>query len=137
EKGALPPAKEFWSLTMYDPAHNLVDNPINRYAIRDRTPGIKQETDGSTILYLQSTSPGADKESNWLPTPKQGAFSMALTHLWAGRGDHKANLAAAACEEGAVRKLARGGVGCQSLRRNPLRQDLEAAGHGEDKLKLF
>jgi hypothetical protein len=78
EKGALPPANEFWSLTMYDPAHNLVDNPINRYAIRDRTPGIRQEADGSTILYLQSTSPGADKESNWLPTPKQGAFSMAL-----------------------------------------------------------
>jgi hypothetical protein len=78
EKGALPPAKEFWSLTMYDPAHNLVDNPINRYAIRDRTPGIKHESDGSIILYLQSTSPGPDKESNWLPTPKQGAFSMAL-----------------------------------------------------------
>ena len=47
EKGALPPANEFWSLTMYDPAHNLVDNPINRYAIRDRTPGVKQEADGS------------------------------------------------------------------------------------------
>jgi hypothetical protein len=51
EKGALPPANEFWSLTMYDPAHNLVDNPIDRYAIRDRTPGIKREADGSTILY--------------------------------------------------------------------------------------
>jgi hypothetical protein len=78
QKGALPPANEFWSLTVYNPAHNLVDNPINRYAIRDRTPGIKQDADGSTILYLQSTSPGADKESNWLPTPKQGAFSLAL-----------------------------------------------------------
>jgi hypothetical protein len=78
EKGALPPAKEFWSLTLYDPKHNLVDNPINRYAIRDRTPGIKREADGSTIFYLQLTSPGANKESNWLPTPKQGAFSMAL-----------------------------------------------------------
>jgi hypothetical protein len=77
-KGALPPAKEFWSLTMYNPVHNLVDNPINRYAIRDRTPGIKHEPDGSIILYLQSMSPGPEKESNWLPTPKQGAFSMAL-----------------------------------------------------------
>jgi hypothetical protein len=77
-KDALPPANEFWSLTVYHPAHNLVDNPINRYAIRDRTPGIKQENDGSTILYLQPMSPGAGKEPNWLPTPKQGAFSMAL-----------------------------------------------------------
>jgi hypothetical protein len=78
EKGGLPPAKEFWSLTMYDPAHNLVDNPISRFAIRDRTPGVKQEGDGATIFYLQSASPSADKESNWLPTPKQGAFTMAL-----------------------------------------------------------
>jgi hypothetical protein len=63
---------------MYDPAHNLVDNQINRYAIRDRMPGVKQEADGSTILYLQSRSPGADKGANWLPTPKEAAFSMAL-----------------------------------------------------------
>lgn len=49
-------------------------------------PGIKQEADGSTILYLQSTSPGADKESNWLPTPKQGAFSLALRTYGSGEG---------------------------------------------------
>jgi len=55
-----------------------VKNPINRYAIRDRTPALKPEADASTILYLQSTSPGADKESNWLQTPTEGAFSMAL-----------------------------------------------------------
>jgi hypothetical protein len=78
DKGGLPPAHEFWSLTLYSADHNLVDNPINRYAIRDRTPGVKQEADGSTILYLQSTSPGADKEANWLPTPKAGPFNMAL-----------------------------------------------------------
>jgi hypothetical protein len=42
EKGGMPQVNEFWSLTMYDPAHNLVDNPINRYAIRDRMP-LKQE----------------------------------------------------------------------------------------------
>ena len=53
-------------------------NPINRYAIRDRTRGIKPEADGPTILHLQSTLPGADKESNWLPTSTEGAFSMAL-----------------------------------------------------------
>jgi hypothetical protein len=78
ERGALPQVNEFWSLTMYDPNHNLVDNPINRYAIGDRTPSIKADADGSITLYLQPVSPGADKASNWLPTPKQGAFSMAL-----------------------------------------------------------
>ncbi len=78
KKGGLPPVNEFWSVTMYGPDFNLVDNPLNRYAIRDRTPGIKQEADGSTIFYLQPDSPGADKESNWLPTPKAGRFSMLL-----------------------------------------------------------
>jgi hypothetical protein len=77
DKGGMPQVSEFWSLTMYDPAHNLVDNSINRYAIRDRMP-LKQEPDGSTIIYLQSTSPGADKEANWLPAPKQGQFSISL-----------------------------------------------------------
>jgi len=77
-KGQLPPVKEFWSLTLYGPDKNLVDNPINRYAIRDRTPGVKQNADGSMSLYLQNDSPGKDKESNWLPSPRQGRFYLAL-----------------------------------------------------------
>jgi hypothetical protein len=77
EKGGMPQVSEFWSLTMYNLAHNLVDNPINRYAIRDRMP-LKHEPDGSLILYLQATSPGADKESNWLPSPNQGGFIISL-----------------------------------------------------------
>ncbi|MBK8048034.1 MAG: DUF1254 domain-containing protein [Anaerolineales bacterium] len=71
----LPPVDAFWSLTMYD-AHEfyLVDNVINRYSIGDRTPGIQYDADGSLTIYLQKDSPGADKESNWLPAPQSGAF---------------------------------------------------------------
>ncbi len=71
----LPPVDAFWSLTMYD-AHEfyLVANPIDRYSIGDRTPGLKYGADGSLTLYLQKDSPGADKESNWLPAPPDGAF---------------------------------------------------------------
>lgn len=78
DKGALPPVKEFWSLTLYGADNNLVDNPIDRYAIRDRTPGVKRNADGSFSLHLQSDSPGKDKESNWLPAPAQGRFYLAL-----------------------------------------------------------
>lgn len=72
---APPPVDAFWSLTMYD-AHKLylVENPINRYSIGDRTPGLQYGADGSLTIYMQKDSPGADKESNWLPTPQQGAF---------------------------------------------------------------
>jgi hypothetical protein len=70
-----PPVDAFWSLTMYD-AHEfyLVDNPINRYSIGDRTPGLKYGEDGSLTLFLQKDFPGPDKESNWLPTPQTGNF---------------------------------------------------------------
>ncbi len=75
--GQLPPVNEFWSITMYNvPERQLVANPINRYSIGDRTPGLKKGKDGSLEIYVQSDSPGPDKESNWLPAPK-GPFFMA------------------------------------------------------------
>ena len=78
-KGQVPPVKFFWSMTMYNlPDRLLVDNPIQRYAIGSRTQGLKTNADGSVDIYLQSASPGGDKESNWLPTPKQGPFFMVL-----------------------------------------------------------
>jgi hypothetical protein len=33
------------------------------------TPDIKKNPDGSFTIYIQSDSPGPDKESNWLPAP--------------------------------------------------------------------
>jgi hypothetical protein len=78
-KGQVPPVKFFWSMTMYNlPDRLLVENPIQRYAIGSRTDGLKANADGSVDIYLQSASPGGDKESNWLPTPPQGPFFMVL-----------------------------------------------------------
>lgn len=62
---------------MYDNASRIVDNPIDRYFISDRTPGIKFNEDGSLDIYIQHDSPGPDKESNWLPAP-EGNFSLNL-----------------------------------------------------------
>ncbi|MDE1179005.1 DUF1254 domain-containing protein [Paraburkholderia sp.] len=76
DKKDLPPAKFFWSMTMYDlPARHLVANPINRYSIGDRTRGLKYAADGSLDIYVQHASPGADKVSNWLPAP-EGAYDV-------------------------------------------------------------
>jgi len=76
-KGEWPPADAFWSLTMYDIDGYLVDNPLDRYAIGDRS-GMKPNTDGSLTIYMQSESPGQGKEANWLPAPKTGLFKVAL-----------------------------------------------------------
>jgi hypothetical protein len=72
--GALPPVNEFWSLTIYDLQGFTVPNPANRYTLGDRS-NLKPNADGSLDIYLQSEKPGADKESNWLPTPAQ-PFSL-------------------------------------------------------------
>ena len=56
----------------------LVANPINRYLIHSAMlQNFKTDPDGSLAIYVQDESPGADKESNWLPAPK-GPFFMIL-----------------------------------------------------------
>lgn len=77
EPGQTPPVDAFWSITMYDDEGLLVDNPLNRYLIGTYTEGLRNNTDGSLDIYLQNASPGADKESNWLPAPP-GSFSLFL-----------------------------------------------------------
>jgi hypothetical protein len=58
---------------MYDkPTYYLVDNPLDRYSIGDRTAGLVTADDGSVTISLQHESPGKDKESNWLPAPAGG-----------------------------------------------------------------
>ena len=79
-KGQLPPARGFWSLTMYDSQFFFVANPINRYSISPRQD-LKANPDGSVDLYIQKDSPGADKESNWLPAP-DGKFQLMLRLYW-------------------------------------------------------
>lgn len=78
--GQLPPAKGFWSLTMYDEHYFFVANPINRYSMSMRT-NPKLEKDGSLIVYIQHESPGPEKEANWLPAP-EGKFMLMLRIYW-------------------------------------------------------
>ena len=74
--GQSPPVNAFWSVTMYDgKTQLLIENPINRYLINSpMLPGMKTNADGSLTLYIQNKSPGADKESNWLPAPKDAIY---------------------------------------------------------------
>jgi hypothetical protein len=78
----MPPARAFWSLSMYNSRYSLVDNPLNRYAIRSIDP-LLFNPDGSLDLYMQHFSPGEELESNWLPTPWDG-FTTVLRVYWTG-----------------------------------------------------
>jgi hypothetical protein len=78
DKKDLPPARFFWSMTLYDlPARHLVANPLKRYSIGDRTKGLRYGSDGSLDLYVQHESPGHARESNWLPAP-EGPYDLIM-----------------------------------------------------------
>jgi hypothetical protein len=98
DKGSAPPAKAFWSVTLYDAEGFQVGNVLNRFAVSSWMP-FKTNMDGSLDLYFQNESPGKDKEVNWLPAPK-GPFNLtmrmysptsdALTGKWNPPAVHRA-----------------------------------------------
>ena len=82
DKGAMPPADAFWSITLYDNDGFQVENNLNRFAVSSWTP-FEYNDDGSLDLYFQNESPGAGRETNWLPAPK-GQFNLTM-RLYAPR----------------------------------------------------
>ncbi|WP_293486063.1 DUF1254 domain-containing protein [Phenylobacterium sp.] len=75
------PVNSFWSLSLYeamdDGQYFFTDNPLNRYAIGDRTPGLARNPDGSLDIWIGHENPGAGREANWLPAPA-GPFALFL-----------------------------------------------------------
>lgn len=65
--GGEPPVDGFWSLSAYGPDMFFVDNPLRRFSVGDRTPGLRREPDGSLAVTVAHRPPGAT--ANWLPAP--------------------------------------------------------------------
>lgn len=72
---ALPPAKAFWSLTMYEEEGFQVPNALDRFAIGDRDD-LRFNDDGSLDLQIAASEP-AEGSANWLPAPT-GSFNLCL-----------------------------------------------------------
>lgn len=84
--GEGPKVGAFWSLTMYRRSDCLfVANPIHRYSIGDRTPGLRYEADGGLAIRIQATDPGAGH--NWLPAPAGDPFYVVL-RLYQPQAEH-------------------------------------------------
>lgn len=75
-QGQLPQVKYFWSLTMYHAEGFLVENPLGRYAIGDRSAQLRYETDGSLEIVIGYHEPSGPAD-NWLPAPA-GGFRLML-----------------------------------------------------------
>jgi len=82
-----PPAKAFWSVTIYDTSYDgtagyLVENPINRYLINSTTQGLVSGSDGSLTITVQRQQPeDPHQQTNWLPAP-EGTFYLVLRIYW-------------------------------------------------------
>ena len=81
-RGQLPPVDAFWSLTMYEAAPEgqslLSENPLHRYAIGDRTKGLRHNADGSLDIWIARQDPGGVKTANWLPAPESGPYRLIM-----------------------------------------------------------
>ena len=77
QKEELPPVGAFWSVTMYDAEGFMAANKLDRFALGDRDE-LKYNPDGSLDIYMQHESPGADKDSNWLPSPAKGVLGVTM-----------------------------------------------------------
>lgn len=74
--GQPPPARYFWSLTMYDSNGYLVPNPIDRYSVGPSHPPLLRRGDGSIVVAIQPTPP-TEANVNWLPS-RPGGFRLSL-----------------------------------------------------------
>ena len=81
DKGQTPPANVTWSVSMYDPQGYYVPNAINRFHLAAGMP-LTYDADGSLDIHVQASSPGGEKESNWLPAPKSGTFNLVVRVFW-------------------------------------------------------
>lgn len=84
---SLPPARAFWSISAYDAATKLfVENSAGRYLVNSSMLKDMKSEGGKVTVLVQSESPGAALERNWLPIPKGGAF-LVMRVYWPREDD--------------------------------------------------
>jgi hypothetical protein len=79
--GQKPPARGFWSLTLYNQHHFFSPNELKRYSVGTKNKRLITAPDGSLTIYIQSSSPEGDEKANWLPAPKEN-FALYTRVYW-------------------------------------------------------
>jgi hypothetical protein len=81
-KDALPPAKIFWSLTLYDSANGFfIPNDRKKYSVGENA-GMKFDKDGGIAIYIAAEQPKGVPGENWLPISRKDEKMDAILRIY-------------------------------------------------------
>ncbi len=67
KRDELPPAKAFWSVTLYDTANGFfIPNDRKKYSVGENS-GFKLDNDGGIAIHIAAKRPDGVPDENWLP----------------------------------------------------------------------
>ncbi len=81
-KKDLPPAKAFWSITLYDLRNGFfIPNERKKYSVGENA-GMKLDKDGGIAIYIAPQRPPGIPAENWLPTNRTDEEIGAIMRIY-------------------------------------------------------
>jgi len=81
-KKDLPPAKAFWSVTLYDVTNGFfIPNHRKKYSVGENA-GMKLDEDGGIAIYIAAQKPKGVPEENWLPIERKNEGIGAIMRIY-------------------------------------------------------
>jgi len=78
----LPPAKAFWSVTLYDLQNGFfIPNDRKKYSVGENA-GMKLDKDGGIAIYIAAQKPKGVPEENWLPINRKDEEIGAIMRIY-------------------------------------------------------
>ena len=82
-KEELPPAKAFWSFTLYDTKNGFfIPNDHKKYSVGENG-GMKLNADGGIEIYIAAEKPKGVPEENWLPINREDLGISVILRIYA------------------------------------------------------
>jgi len=79
----MPPAKAFWSITLYDLKNGFfIPNDRKKYSV-GRNAGMKLDANGGIAVYVAAEKPRGVPEENWLPIERKDEDMNVIMRLYA------------------------------------------------------
>jgi len=81
-KEDLPPAKAFWSITLYDTKNGFfIPNDHKKYSVGENA-GMKLDKDGGIAIFIAAQKPKDVPEENWLPINRKDEDIGAILRIY-------------------------------------------------------